>query len=395
MAKKKGYKFEEVKEVKELKEEDEDEDEAEDEDDEEYLRYKRKRTRWIVISIFIVIIILIVAFYAVVINPQGVLDIIPATPTETKDKDGITISADIALKGTGTAEGDGELKIKLDGKTTYSGKIPIKGGVAEKVVKYKDFVEGNGDYEISISYEGLSRKTDNRYTVDWVVEKVDVELKRMSFGESENLTKSDKPYFILNTYFNYTNNNPLNETRLLDIDVELFFEDDLSSFRSESYKFDKYLENRDTKDINYNKAGNITAKVTVINENVKPDSKFHEITGEAYEFINTPPFAKGELSNGNNGEISLSPLFDNGIAEFDASDSFDLDGGIVRYRWEFNDDNSEPKDNVVNTTEPYTSHQFSQVGTYNVILSVYDEFGYKIEYQGVDTVEIKVKVVIR
>jgi hypothetical protein len=391
MAKKKGYKFEEVEEEKEH---DEDmDDEEEEEEDEEYLRYKRKRTRLIILSILIVIIILIVAFYAVVINPQGVLDIIPGTPRETEEKDGITITADIALKGTGTAEGDGDLKIKLDGKTTYSGKISIENGVAEKTVKYKDFVEGNGDYEISISFEGLTRKTDNPFTVDWVVERVDVELKRMSFTESENLTSSDDPYFILNTEFKKVNDNPVDGTRRLDITVDLYHEEELSSFKSENYKFNKNIEIRDTKLITYNKAGNITAKVTIVNENVKSDSDYNEITGESTEFINTPPSAEGELSNGNNGIISLSAFAENGVAEFDASDSFDLDGEIVRYRWEFNDDYSDPADNVVNTKEPYATHQYSVVGTYSVILTVYDEFGYDIGYQGFDTALIDVEVV--
>jgi PKD repeat protein len=54
---------------------------------------------------------------------------------------------------------------------------------------------------------------------------------------------------------------------------------------------------------------------------------------------------------------------------FDASSSFDNDGRIVSYRWNFGDGRSET------STEPTTRHHYGVAGTYNVTLTVTDDRG--------------------
>jgi len=54
---------------------------------------------------------------------------------------------------------------------------------------------------------------------------------------------------------------------------------------------------------------------------------------------------------------------------FDASLSFDIDGSIVSYYWDFGDGN------VTTTTEPIVNHTYSSPGNYNVTLVVTDNHG--------------------
>src|SRR5688500_6148049 len=54
---------------------------------------------------------------------------------------------------------------------------------------------------------------------------------------------------------------------------------------------------------------------------------------------------------------------------FDASASFDNDGRIVSYRWNFGDGRSET------TSEPTARHHYGLAGTYGVTLTVTDDRG--------------------
>ena len=145
----------------------------------------------------------------------------------------------------------------------------------------------------------------------------------------------------------------------------------------------------------YSRSDNITAEVTITNNDVKSDSKYHSFEITSTNYINAPPIAYGELDD-DDGIISLSTLGDSGIANFDATGSFDLDGEIVKYQWEF-DDLSD--DNLVITTEPTVSHQYVSIGTYHVTLTVIDDSNpaemddymekYEGQYRGAITVIVK------
>jgi hypothetical protein len=371
--------FEEVEEI----------DEDDYEVDEELVHARRKRNQIIIVTLLVVIALLIVSFYFLVISPPGVLDIYPGDPYENSAENGIVIPADVAMKGTGQAEGEGDLKIKHlgTGETTYSTKVSVKSGKISQDVKYTEFVTQNGEYDISISFEGITRSFDNTFRVDWVVEFVNVTLDPMKFSESQQLSSTDDPYFTLKAQMrNKDEKTAVYKTNKIDVEIELFHEDQSSSFKKDTFQIDDYKVTTIDETYDYTTSGVITAKVKVTNEFVKSDSSYKTVEGENLRFINTHPRALAELDD-NDGIITLAAIGDNGVANFDASDSFDLDGSIVKYQWVFGD---ESDDNVITTTEPEVSHTYTETGTFTVTLTVTDNEPDK--FQGFGIVEIEVTV---
>ncbi len=90
-----------------------------------------------------------------------------------------------------------------------------------------------------------------------------------------------------------------------------------------------------------------------------------DYSGSAYVFMkeNQPPIADFSW-------IPHDPIPDQQIT-FDASTSHDLDGTIISYAWDWNNDNIYEETNTIPTAE----HSWSQSGTYPVNLKVTDDDG--------------------
>ena len=65
--------------------------------------------------------------------------------------------------------------------------------------------------------------------------------------------------------------------------------------------------------------------------------------------------------------VTPSPAIVNQVVTFNASLSYDSDGSIVSYEWDFGDGN------VTNTTEETINHSYSEAGNYEVTLTVTDD----------------------
>jgi len=78
---------------------------------------------------------------------------------------------------------------------------------------------------------------------------------------------------------------------------------------------------------------------------------------------NEPPIASFTYSPEN-------PVVNQTIT-FDASSSYDLDGSITNYEWDFGDGN------ITNTTHEIIKHSYSEAGSYKVTLTVKDDKGAK------------------
>ncbi|XRO75743.1 PKD domain-containing protein [Methanocaldococcus sp. 28A] len=106
----------------------------------------------------------------------------------------------------------------------------------------------------------------------------------------------------------------------------------------------------------YSKEGTYTVTLTVWNQlGISAQKSKIIIIGNT----NYPPIAKFNFTvNGLN-------------VTFDASSSYDIDGEIVEYIWDFGDGSS------ITTTNPITSHKYAKSGIYTVKLTVVDNNGNK------------------
>ncbi|RLG89411.1 hypothetical protein DRO34_07245, partial [Candidatus Bathyarchaeota archaeon] len=105
---------------------------------------------------------------------------------------------------------------------------------------------------------------------------------------------------------------------------------------------------------------------TFIQDSLLADIAFTPVNG-TYEYIGPPPLPIPEAA------FTYSPLnpLVNETVTFDASASVPNDGSIVNYTWNFGDGTPE-----VTETDPIITHNFTDVGTYNVTLLVFNDLGY-------------------
>jgi len=107
----------------------------------------------------------------------------------------------------------------------------------------------------------------------------------------------------------------------------------------------------------YSAAGNYTVNLTVTDDDGAKNSSFKIVNVSAIP--NKPPVAYFTYSPGN-------PVVNETII-FNASLSFDPDGNITAYEWEFGDE--------ANGTGEIVNHSYSAVGNYTVNLTVTDDDG--------------------
>ena len=108
----------------------------------------------------------------------------------------------------------------------------------------------------------------------------------------------------------------------------------------------------------YNMTGNYTVSLNVTDNDDLSDTFTQDITVWPTQI---PPFAYFVYSPPN---IQV-----NSTATFDASGSYDLDGNITQYMWDFGDTN------VTTTTTPIITHIYNATGNYTVTLNVTDNEG--------------------
>ena len=107
----------------------------------------------------------------------------------------------------------------------------------------------------------------------------------------------------------------------------------------------------------FSSTGSYNVKLTVTDDKGATDSTAKTIT--VTEPPNQPPIASF-TANPNSGVVPLE-------VSFDASGSYDPDGTIVSYQWDFKDGNTGSGKTI--------SHTFSSIGNYDVKLTVTDDKG--------------------
>ncbi len=114
---------------------------------------------------------------------------------------------------------------------------------------------------------------------------------------------------------------------------------------------------------NYTKTGLYTVTLTVVDVDGRSNFSTTTVTVAGNLSENLPPVAV----------IAAVPHFlTNQLVLFNASGSYDTDGTVVAYHWDFNGDGVYETDW---NSAPYGSYVFSKAGSYTVVLQVKDDTG--------------------
>ncbi len=126
----------------------------------------KDKKRIIKIVAVAVIIIVITAITIAILMADDGIDLIYVIVDKVDD--GLRVRAIADPSGMGEVNGDGNIVIEHDGNIVYEGKIGFKNDNADETVGFQDFVEGNGEYIVTVSYNDKSGS--RTYDVDWVTE---------------------------------------------------------------------------------------------------------------------------------------------------------------------------------------------------------------------------------
>jgi len=97
---------------------------------------------------------------------------------------GIILRPVAGSSGYASIEGNGKIRITYGDQEVYNEKIDFKKDTATKEIGFEEFVMGNGDYTIEISY---GPKSDSEvYSVDWVLEYVYIDALLVDIEKDEN-----------------------------------------------------------------------------------------------------------------------------------------------------------------------------------------------------------------
>jgi chitodextrinase len=119
----------------------------------------------------------------------------------------------------------------------------------------------------------------------------------------------------------------------------------------------------------YSEPGTYNVTLTVEDDDGNKDIKYIEIT------VNSIPTAVARIQNMSTSDSVSIPIYS--TIQFNGTGSFDSDGRIDNFQWDFGDGNKSTQANPV--------HQYRQLGKFLVKLTVFDNVGGEAE----DTIEIE------
>lgn len=274
-----------------------------------------------------VIIILFASILGYVAIPKPV-DNVRLTVSELAGSDGIQLNMFVSTSSVYLFSGTGDVSISTNGVECYSGTVKVGNNAAIKQLEYSEFVEGNGEYTITTTFEGSS--SEATHDVDFIVTDLNAEAAFLLEGTSQIAL----PEFTLS--LGGETSNPVAPPRRAFFTIEsILHEDGVTVIAPGDSIKDKLLPMDGTVTTTYTpvKGGNYTVTVGIENEYTKATSAFNSFSDSEVILINAAPIAK--LSTNPTSATVLQTV------EFDATasidDSFNLKQ-IVKYQFIFGDD---------------------------------------------------------
>ncbi len=283
-------------------------------------------------GIVTVVVIIVVAALIVGFNSSASSSVkqIVMPPVSEEDfdgdtmPDGILVEYHVISEGFSAFSGKGRLKVAYEGETCYSKPVNTDDGNERVELRYQDFVVGNGEYTVLVTYGGKQGRESHE--VGWVVEDINV---TQSLASKVSAQTQGIPFNVTVVMRDRDQRSLEELPSELTIQAQVKNENGYTVFEDE-----KELENVKStyqmfnfvKDYPSWVSGNYTTEVTVVNDMVNEDSEYKEVTASTKSYMDAPPVA---ILNPSTTSISL--LSDQEV-KLDGSSSYD-DGEIVSYSW--------------------------------------------------------------
>jgi hypothetical protein len=314
----------------------------------------KKPSRFVkpILIVVVIIVLILVVIIAILFFGTKVSDVNVAL--DKTDPDNLEVTVLVGTTGMAGISGEGDLKIEYQDDVIYNTKVNINDeGNGYKSIPYNDFVEGNGNYYVTVEYKGKKNIPPVEYEVSYIVESlnISVEVERFNGEGQLNLTI----YMLDKDGFNMADDPEkvkLTVEEIVSLDDGTFIADNESpittSERSHKIEFP------------YSQAGTYSITVSLENTRINPDSgsDYFSISETRIAFLNILPIADADYE-----------IIDNITTwwvEFNAGISWN-DGENTRYIWDFNGDGTIDRD----TVSPTTSYNYPRITSQvNVNLNV-------------------------
>ena len=136
---------------------------------EQMVKIKKK---FIVIGVIVALILAAIIYTVIWSSDDSISRLFLGTIVDNDDSTGIIVRAVADPNGPGSVEGKGRIKILYEDTEVYSKSLSFSADQALKEIPYKDFVMGNGDYEVEVAYK--DKKVTEVHTIEWVLEYIHV-----------------------------------------------------------------------------------------------------------------------------------------------------------------------------------------------------------------------------
>ncbi len=316
----------------------------------------KKPSPWVkrILVIVVVIVLIIVALFAFVYFGTEVTRI--HVNLDHDEPDDLEVSVLVSSSGMASIAGDADLEVTYDDNVIYTSKVSINDdGNGQHTIPYTSFVEENGNYYFQVKYKGKESPLAE-YQEKSIVESLNItaDVGRVQGNGQLNLT-----VFMLDKNGGMMGDTP-KSARITFIEIKNIDTDDTITSNDPEQTVDASYFRKEYS--NYDQGGNYFISVTVENSRVKSDSDYRTITETRDRmFLNILPIADAYY------EVPNQTLFTYDV-EFHADDSWN-DGLITLYKWDLNED-GDFNDVGEQTTEPYTSSQYTKGYSPDVLLNI-------------------------
>lgn len=365
---------EEEDDEEEEEEDEEEEDEAEEEEEKPVTvkskvrakkrqdRAKRLRNRVVLAVIAIIFVGAIIGVYMYSPSPDN------ASIRQLNDPTTHGINLIISTTGGGVRGYSGKATVKatVGGNVTYNKQINVKENVAYLDLAYSEFVTQNGVYTFTVSAGGQTGTTD--VTIDNVVEDITFSIGTQDFDDHgkamAKTTVTISMAFI--RWTSATANTTVEASKDATLNLEITDPAGQAQTKPNLAIAGKpgitYVFNATTR-------GDYNIKATLVNSQIKTDSKYWSVVKATDILINAKPMAEAGPDQSKTTALPVTIYVD-------GSGSKDDGGPIVTYEWNFGvyTDAADPNfgKDTVKSTSPTAQWTYTSIGDYTISLTVTD-----------------------